>query len=244
MNAFKLTYKPFGERALLIEWPQKIDAKMLENVLSFKESVKNHYIKEGVYINSAYNSLLISYKHTIENIYNEISILKELYLEQESKFKTKIKRWKIPVCYDALFGIDLGEISIQNNITKEAVIGLHSNTIYTVFFIGFLPGFLYLGGLDEKLHIPRKMSPRLKVEKGSVAIGGSQTGVYPSESPGGWNIIGNTPINFFDTSKSRPCFAKAGDEIQFIPVTIEEHIDIMILVESGVYQIESEVIDG
>ena len=244
LTDFKLTYKRFGDRSVLIEWPQEIDKKTLQNVLRFKEVLKNHYIKREVYINNAYNSLLINYDCSIENIYNEISILKTLYLEQKIEFKIKPKRWKIPVCYNALFGLDLEEISVKNNLKKEAVIKLHSNPIYTIYFIGFLPGFLYLGGLDKKLHIPRRSNPRLKVEKGSVAIGGYQTGVYPSESPGGWNIIGNSPINFFDNSKQRPCFAKAGDEIQFVPVTIEEHIDIMILVESGVYQIESEVIDG
>lgn len=243
MSDYKLTYKRFNERSILIEWPQKIDNRVLQDVLNFKEIIKNHYLKDKVHVSNAYVSLLIRYNFTIENVYSEISILKALYLESDNAISVSSKRWKIPVCYDTLFGLDLEEISSTNSITKNAIIELHSNSIYTVYFIGFLPGFLYLGGLDKKLHIPRRSHPRLKVEKGSVAIGGYQTGIYPSESPGGWNIIGNSPINFFDSSKKNPCFAKAGDQIQFVPVTIEEHIDIMILVESGVYQIESEVIN-
>ena len=97
-----------------------------------------------------------------------------------------------------------------------------------------------MGGLDESLHIPRKSTPRLHVEKGAVAIGGNQTGIYPNESPGGWNIIGNSPLNFFDVSKENPCFAKAGDRVQFYPISLETYKNIKTLVEAGVYQLESE----
>ena len=112
-----------------------------------------------------------------------------------------------------------------------------------IYFIGFLPGFLYLGGLDERLFTPRKSTPRLRIEKGAVAIGGKQTGIYPQESPGGWNIIGNSPIQFFDNSKNTPCFAKAGDKLQFYSITLKEHHDIKVLVDAGVFQLESEEID-
>ena len=100
-----------------------------------------------------------------------------------------------------------------------------------------------MGGLDNALHIPRKSTPRLHIKKGSVAIGGNQTGVYPNASPGGWNIIGNSPVNFFDISKEKPCFAKAGDQIQFYSVSLKEYQNIKTLVDANVYQLESEVID-
>ena len=106
-----------------------------------------------------------------------------------------------------------------------------------------MPGFLYLGGLNKTLHTPRKSTPRLDIKKGAVAIGGNQTGVYPNPSPGGWNIIGNSPINFFDVSKETPCFAKPGDAIQFYPISINEHLDIKTLVDANVYQIEREVLN-
>ena len=105
-----------------------------------------------------------------------------------------------------------------------------------------MPGFLYLGGLNNALNFPRKSTPRLQIHKGAVGIGGNQTGIYPSQSPGGWNIIGNSPIKFFDVSKNRPCFAKSGDKIQFYPITIKKHKDITALVDAGVYQLESEVL--
>ena len=108
--------------------------------------------------------------------------------------------------------------------------------------MGFLPGFLYLGGLDKKLHIPRKDNPKLNILKGSVAIGGQQTGVYPSNSPGGWYVIGNSPINFFDINKSKICFAKPGDELSFYTITKEEHENISKNLSS--FKLESEVIYG
>ena len=143
-----------------------------------------------------------------------------------------------------LFGVDLEVISKEKGLTKEQIITLHSASVYTVYFIGFLPGFLYLGGLNEKLHIPRKSTPRLQIKKGSVAIGGNQTGVYPNESPGGWNIIGNTPISFFDVSKDKPCFAKAGDGIVFHSISVKEHADIMTLMHQNTFKLESEVMSG
>src|SRR5690606_22673794 len=151
--------------------------------------------------------------------------------------------WKIPVSYDAVFGIDLEAICLEKRISKNELIKRHSQAIYTVYFIGFLPGFLYLGGLDEVLHIARKSTPRLKIEKGAVAIGGHQTGVYPTESPGGWNIIGNSPIEFFNPKSNPPCFAEAGDKISFYPISLKEYRDIKTLSEAGVYQLESEVMN-
>jgi len=154
-----------------------------------------------------------------------------------------LKLWKIPVCYDQEFGIDLEEISNQNSIPIPDIIQGHSGSIYSIYFIGFLPGFLYLGGLDKQLYFPRKMTPRLKINKGSVAIGGSQTGVYPNESPGGWNVIGNTPINFFNINDENPCFASAGDQIQFVSVSKSEYNKIETKIKNNSYIIESEGIN-
>ena len=179
----------------MVEWPSKIDKNILGDVISFKNILQKSVIKEYVYIKPAYNSILIVYKFTIDDVYGEISKLKKLYSTRISIIKSAFKHWRIPVCYDAVFGLDLKEISDQKRMSKNAIIKLHSQAVYTVYFIGFLPGFLYLGGLDDKLHFPRKATPRKKEKKGAVAIGGNQTGVYPNESPGGWQIIGNSPIS-------------------------------------------------
>tara|TARA_R110000868_G_scaffold194178_3_gene439513 strand:+ start:11398 stop:12129 length:732 start_codon:yes stop_codon:yes gene_type:complete len=240
--AFNLRYKMFGERSILIEWPAMIDKNILKDIIHFKDQIHKKNIKGIVELKSAYNSLLIGYDSICRNFENDVELLKKLHKNVDLKHDILAKLWKIPVCYDAVFGIDLEFISKKNNISTAEIIKRHSQVNYTVYFIGFLPGFLYLGGLDETLHITRKPYPRLEIEKGAVAIGGNQTGVYPNVSPGGWNIIGNSPINFFDVSKEVPCFAKAGDYIQFYPVSLKKHHDIKRLVEANVYQIESEVV--
>ncbi|NOY48858.1 MAG: 5-oxoprolinase subunit PxpB, partial [Chlorobi bacterium] len=204
MNRFKLTYKQYGERSILIEWPSKIDKDILEDLIFYKEKLEKSIYKEIVYINSAYNSILISYTNVIENIYDDILVLKDIYSSEINVIAKPSILWRIPVCYDDEFAIDLEAISLHKKLSKEEIITLHSNAIYTVFFIGFLPGFLYLGGLIDTLYFPRKSTPRLHIEKGAVGIGGTQTGIYPNTSPGGWNIIGNSPISFFDCNKAEP----------------------------------------
>ena len=240
---YQLTFKPFGERSILIEWSAVIQEDILYDVLSFKKNIQTSNIEKLIGLNHAYNSLLVSYCDFVLDFDNKIEVLKNIYKNLYKNVKPTFKLWKIPVCYDTSFGIDLEELANNKNITADNIIKLHSQAVYTVYFIGFLPGFLYLGGLDKKLHAPRKVTPRLKIEKGAVAIGGNQTGVYPNESPGGWNIIGNAPINFFNIEKDEPCFANAGDQIQFYPVSLKEYQDIKTLVEAGVYQLESEVIN-
>ncbi|KJD33082.1 allophanate hydrolase [Tamlana nanhaiensis] len=240
----KLTYKPYNEKSILVEWPKVIDEAILNDILQFKAKIE---ASEGFKIMSlthAYQSLLIHFKKEIDDFDAIINQLKDIYSSKAEVIQLRQKLWKIPVCYDSSFGIDLEFISKEKNISIEEIIERHSKAIYKVYFIGFLPGFLYLGGLDDMLATARKATPRQQIDKGSVAIGGNQTGVYPSDSPGGWNIIGKTPINFFNVNKSEPCFAKAGDCIQFYQISKEEFNDINTLVAHDVYLIESEVINA
>ncbi|ALJ06720.1 allophanate hydrolase [Pseudalgibacter alginicilyticus] len=243
MVEFKPVYKPFGERAILVEWPEGIDVVILKDITSFIQKIENNNIESLVEMKHGYNSLLIIYDVFIKDFAKEIQCIDKIYRSKEIIINTETVSWKIPVCYDANFGVDLDLISKEKKLTKEQIIRLHSESVYTVYFIGFLPGFLYLGGLSEKLWLPRKSTPRLQVEKGAVAIGGGQTGVYPNESPGGWNIIGNSPIDFFDVNKKIPCFAKAGDTIVFYPISLQEYKKIKILVDAKVFQLESEVVN-
>ena len=240
--SFKLSYKPFGERAILMEWPPRIDVDILKDILNLKCKLKKNDIKSLVDVKSAYNSLLIIYNDLYRGLDVEIECIDKIYSADSVFDKTDVYLWKIPVCYDERFGLDLQDLALAKKITKKDIIEIHSSGIYKVYFIGFLPGFLYLGGLDERLILPRKETPRMKIEKGAVAIGGNQTGVYPSESPGGWNIIGNSPIDFFNSKNERPCFAKAGDSIQFYSVSFKEYLEIKTLADAGVYQIENEVL--
>lgn len=239
--AYMLTYRPFGARSILVEWEAIISKDILNDILKFKAIITSKNIKSIVELKSAYNSLLITYDTININFKNEVNLLKNLYKTLKKDSDKVSVLWKIPVCYDGVFGIDLEEISKLNKLSKKAIIKKHTAAIYTVYFIGFLPGFLYLGGLDEVLYTPRKAAPRLKIAKGAVAIGGNQTGVYPAESPGGWHIIGNSPVQFFNAKLNPPCFAKAGDKLVFRAVSLEKYKHIKALIEAGVYQVESEV---
>ena len=141
LGQYKLTYKPYGNHAILVEWPAKIDENILNDILEYKNTIINNYPKEKVEVISAYNSLTIVYYPTIDKIYNEFSVLKALYREQNTQKNREFILWKIPVCYDDKFGIDLDKLSEKNGLSKDQIISLHSAPQYTVFFIGFLPGF-------------------------------------------------------------------------------------------------------
>ena len=233
----KPTYKQFGEKAILVEWQAIIDDEILNDMLLFVEKIKAH--KEINYIDliQGYNTLTIIYKKFIENFGEEVALLKSVYSSTLKIAKQDYFLWEIPVCYDLEFGIDLQELSKKSSLEIDEIIKNHSETIYKVFFVGFLPGFLYLGGLNEQLFFDRKPNPRLHVAKGSVAIGGMQTGVYPQNSAGGWNIIGKTPVNFFDVNKPNPCFAKAGDFIKFNPISLDEFYQLEKEIEDKKYQL-------
>ena len=220
-----ITYKPFGDRAILIEWQPKIDENILKDMIQFKAKIKAQV--DGVYdVILAYNTITIIYKSIFYDFFEEINNLKKIYLQKTKELEFKSIVWEIPVCYDLEFGLDLEEISKKKQLSILDVIELHTKPIYTVFFIGFLPGFPYLSGLNQQLFFDRKANPRLKVEKGSVAIGGQQTGVYPVSSSGGWNIIGKTPISFFNINNSQPTFLKSGDKIKFVSISKEEFFKI------------------
>lgn len=130
--------------------------------------------------------------------------------------------WEIPVCYASETGRDLEALAKAKNISQKQLVDLHSQSLYRIHFYGFLPGFMYLNGLNEKLHSARKPVPDRAVPAGSIAIGGAQTGIYPSSSPGGWHLIGQTPISLFDTRQVTPVFASVGDRITFIPISLIE----------------------
>lgn len=238
-----ITYKPFGKKAILIEWQPIIDAKILEDILLFKQKIQAKYNDKLIDLVVGYNSLTLLFKTPISAFDDELIVLKALYATSLKLKKSKNYIWEIPVCYHLDFGFDLEEISIRKKITVPEIIQLHTQVDYTVFFIGFLPGFLYLGGLKEELFLNRKSNPRLNVPKGAVAIGGKQTGVYPTESAGGWQVIGKTPIAFFNIDKKNPCFAKPGDKIRFRSISKKEYDNIEKEITDNSYQILKTKLD-
>lgn len=242
MNPYPLTFKTLGASALLIEWPNKIDKNILNDILLLQSSIENELKGSLIETINAYNSLTVVFQSEIAS-FNEIKGKIHQLHSAPSPHKILVPRvWKIPVCYDKEFGIDLEEVARQHELSADEIIRIHSQAEYTIYFTGFLPGFLYLGGLPEVIHTPRKSTPRLRIKKGAVAIGGQQTGIYPSESPGGWNIIGNCPLLFFDPNNNPPCFAQAGDFLQFYSVNKMAHKLIESEVAAGKFNIESELL--
>ncbi|GGW64494.1 inhibitor of KinA [Winogradskyella epiphytica] len=224
--AYNLRFLQYDENSILVEWPMKIEQKILQDVLFYKEIISANLFKEIVEVANTYSSLLIIYNYTIDNINDAVFRLKELFRQTENTNIKETISYHIPVCYDGELGPDLERFSEQKKLSKLEIIKRHSEVEYTVYFQGFLPGFLYLGGLDSKLYLDRKSTPNLSIKKGSVGIGGKQTGIYPQDSPGGWQVIGNSPIEFFNPKDNPPCFIKAGDQVKFYPITKSKYLEI------------------
>ncbi|MBQ4805294.1 5-oxoprolinase subunit PxpB [Aquimarina sp. MMG015] len=226
----KFQYKRYNENAILVQGPQEVDEILLELLIFYKKSIEKFYDKLIVEVILSYNSLLIYYVSSIEDVYSEILTLKSLFLSGFKNMSLKKRLWQVPVYYAPALAPELPFYAENKSMSIDEVIALHTTPLYTVYFIGFLPGFLYLGGLDKKLSTPRKSIPSSKLEKGSVAVGGDQTGVYPCDSPGGWHVIGRTPLSFFDIDSKECCFVRPGDKIQFISISENNYNDISSLI--------------
>lgn len=239
MNSPAITIKPFGVHSVLIEWPNEVSEHILEIILRFQSYLRLNMLTDKDWeMVPSYNSLLlINRKKTIDfdKISKEINVG---YSQLKESEKPDRYLWRLPVSYDLDFALDLDEVAKKLNKTIPEIIAMHTGTTYTVYGIGFLPGFMYLGGLLKDLEVPRKATPRSKVVKGAVGIAGKQAGIYPQESPGGWNIIGNCSVPIFDATKENPCFVNVGDKIEFYQISRAEYDLHKIEVEVGIYKPE------
>ena len=149
----------------------------------------------------------------------------------------------IPVLYGGDAGPDLEHVARYNSLSTEEVVDIHSGTKYLVYMLGFSPGFPYLGGMSERIETPRLDTPRTAIPAGSVGIAEKQTGAYPTETPGGWQLIGRTPLAFFDPSAEPPCLLEPGDFIRFVPIDKDKYHKIARQVKDGTYQVATEMTD-
>ncbi len=208
-----------GEQALLLK--PDVESEKLHVIHKFSHLLDEYLIFGVIDIVPAYDSIAIIFDEGLKNHTELISQLIELPTTK-SENAGSLKR-EVPVCYD--LGLDWGEIEKHTNLSRSEIIEIHSSKIYTVAMIGFIPGFVFLEGLDPSISCPRKLNPRTSIPKGSVGIGGNQTGIYSLESPGGWNIIGRTPFSFFEVEKRPPSKLKAGDKIKFLQISEYEFGD-------------------
>lgn len=225
-----------GDSALLIEFGKEINPETNWTITALVQLMREQHIEGIVDVIPAFCSLLINYDPRVLS-YEELKERMEHLLKMETKTEATRKRiFEIPVCYGGEYGPDIENIAEHAGLSVEEVIKIHSSKDYLIYMLGFLPGFTYLGGLDERIHTPRLASPRLKIRAGSVGIGGSQTGIYPLDSPGGWQLMGMTPVRTYDPERQTPILVEAGDYIRFIPIDEEEFLRIQELVEKGEYQ--------
>lgn len=215
--------KAFGEQSILVNFEQKIDLAVHAKVMALKRALEHAPIEGIQYFIPAYCSLNIGYDPAILDIDSLKTYIQSIDLNQDilSK-KTPSRLIKIPVCYEAPFSLDMEEISTLTGLTSEKIIHLHTSTNFHVYMLGFLPGFAYMGTLPKALECPRKSVPRRSVPVGAVGLAGQQTGIYPSKSPGGWQIIGQTPITIFDAQNDQPFLFQVGDEVRFFAITQDE----------------------
>ncbi len=245
MSPFIISIRPFGEYAVLVEWPNIVEEQILNDILDFIHHLKTNHLNEKEWeMVPAYNSLALIHRAGKIEYKTFSKELKEWYSQKSGDYAIEKYLWELPVCYEGDFGVDLMEVAEKLGMSPKEVISLHTKHIYTVYGIGFLPGFMYLGGLPQSLEIVRRETPRLKVEQGSVGLAGKQTGIYPQESPGGWNLIGNCPVPLFNKDNENPCFVNVGDKIKFYSITKGEHDLLKLQGEVGIYKLKKTKVDA
>ena len=212
-----------GDQGLLVEYGDEIDFEVNTKVRTMAIIMKQNTPKGVVEAIPTYRSLLLVYDPSITNL---AKLQKELQKLEERLEEIQISppdTVEIPVCYGGEFGPDIEFVAETHDLSIKEVIQLHSEPEYLIYMVGFTPGFPFLGGLSEKLHTPRLETPRTFVPKGSVGVANNQTGIYPVSSPGGWQLIGRSPIKLFAPERPNPFLYQAGDHIKFKPIALEEY---------------------
>lgn len=215
-----------GDSALTLEFGDIIDLDLASRVTAFdnrlnEEQLAGH-LNGLIETVPTYRSLTVIFDPIILPRESLRARLVTLLDESIHTGNRAIRNWRLPVCYHDTFGLDLASVAFAKGLTPAEVITTHAAQSYTVYMIGFLPGFPYMGDLNPSIHMPRHSTPRIRVPIGSVAITGKQTAIYPWESPGGWQILGRCPIPLFDAMSTEPALLTQGDRVEFEPVSIEQ----------------------
>ncbi|ANB60855.1 5-oxoprolinase subunit PxpB [Anoxybacteroides amylolyticum] len=215
---------PLSEYALTVRFSEEISEAANDKAHQFARWLEKQLIKGIVEVVPTFSSVTIYYDPLVLGTYEHVRNQTKRWLEQmERTIQPKARTVVIPVCYGGDFGPDLSEVARYHGMSKEDVVRLHAEAVYKVYMIGFSPGFAYLGGLPLELATPRRATPRHTVPAGSVGIAGTQTGVYPLSTPGGWQIIGRTPLSLFRPTHPQPSLLRAGDIVRFQPMTENEY---------------------
>lgn len=222
---------PQGDRCLMVEFGQKVDRETNLRARALAQYLDDHPLPGVLDVVPAFTSVAIHYRPEalVEAAanglpYDLLAARVEQVLQAGVERKAPAqRRVEIPVCYGGDFGPDLEEIARARKVTPEELITIHSQSPHVVYMLGFAPGFPYIAGLDERLAMPRRATPRLRIPLGTIAIAGGQSVVYTLETPGGWNLIGRTPLRVFTPETDPPCLLRAGDAVQFVPITLAQY---------------------
>ena len=221
---------PLGDNAVVLQFGDTISPAINETIRSYARALEEHPLDGLIEWVPGYTTLTLFYdpwllsKEGQEDPYQRLVNHINSFAATTRKSKSSRSRLvEIPVCYGGDAGPDLEIVARHNSISPEEVVALHSQSEYRVYMIGFAPGFPYLGGMNSRISAPRKDSPRLRIPAGSVGIAGGQTGIYPIETPGGWQLIGRTPLKLFNPAQNPPTLLQAGDRVRFILITEEEY---------------------
>lgn len=233
-----------GDHALTMEFGRCISEDINDLVLAAEHSLCDEPVTGVIETVPTYRSLLVDYDSSVISFSDLSACLRRRMDNIDPSSTAKYRRWDIPCCYGLYFAQDMDAVMEHTGLKCEEIIQRHSAADYRVYMQGFLPGFVYLGGLDPLLETPRLKKPRLKIPRGAVGIGGSQTGVYPVASPGGWNLIGCTPVELYEPRRGEPILCSAGDHIRFVPINSCEYYDIRHEILRESFRLEPTVVKG
>ena len=232
----KARFLPAGDTAMVVEFGNQVDRIVSDRVLRLSSLVRAAKLPGVVETLPTFRSLMVHYNPLVTDSAGLIAAIERL-LESSSGETQPAKLWRIPVCYADSHAPDLAEVAQRTGLSSEEVVGLHAGTRFHVYMIGFVQGFPYMGDLPRTLVLPRRTDPRVRVPPGSIAIATNLTAIYPLESPGGWHLVGATPVRLFDPRLSRPALLSPGDAVQFEPVSAGEFDTIRAAVATDAYQV-------
>jgi len=232
-------FLPAGDSAVIVEFGDRIDRLLSERVLRLSALVRAAKLPGVIETVPTFRSLMVHYDPLATDSAGLTAALENLLDSGRSEAKP-VTLWRIPACYAASHAPDLAEVAQRTGLGMEEIVGLHSNTRFHIYMLGFVPGFPYMGDLPEAMVLPRRADPRVRVPPGSIAIATNMTAIYPLESPGGWHLIGATPIRLFDPRRSRPALLSAGDAVRFEPISVREFDAIRAAVAADTYQVPCE----
>ena len=228
-----------GDSALAVEFGDAVNPQLSRAVLRLDRVLRARPPEGVVETVPTFRSLLVHYDPLATSRAQLERVIAEL-LDRDAGAASAGRLWRIPVCYEASFAPDLGDVSWLTGLAPAEIVARHSGVRYHVYMLGFLPGFPYLGDLPPELALPRRADPRLRVPAGSVSIATNLTAIYPYESPGGWHLIGATPVRLFDPAREPPALFAAGDAVLLDPIDADRFAAIREAVAIGRFIAESE----